>query len=150
MSLADVFDVNPTEVVLEIPVSTEEKQLPVVAEVSDDTENIVDTDFHAARTNQHDLLTMGMASLNTAMRIAAETEEPRAIEVLSGLLKTVSEMNKQLVVMSKDREEVKNERNKRTAKPQQENPSIGHQNNVFVASSADINKLLAEKMKEIK
>ena len=140
MSLSDVFDTEPHDVV----VVTEDPQLPAVV----DDETVVDVDFNTARNNQYDLLTMGMASLNTAMRVASESENPRAIEVLAGMLKTVSEMNKQLVVMSKDREEVKTERVNRKSGGPVATPTIGHQNNLFVASSADINKLLAEKMKE--
>ena len=91
MSLADVFDVESTEVIT-VPIKGYEVSTEVVETVED--EKIVDVDFNKARDNQYDLLTMGMASLNTAMKIAAESENPRAIEVLAGLLKTVSEMNK--------------------------------------------------------
>lgn len=136
-TLAKVFDVeyHPIE-----PVKTE---VPAVKE----TENQEDTDFDTARDVQHELLEMGRAAIGTAMRIASESENPRAIEVLSGLLKNVSDMNKQLVTLHKDKADVKLAK---VGKVQGSGPQIQTQQNLFVGNSADLNKMLADKLAQVK
>lgn len=146
MALHEIFDVQPLNVTPEsdstapTALSTE-----VIAEpIADD---IVEVDFAAARNTQYDLINKGQAALNTAMRIAAESEAPRAVETLALLLKTVSEMNRQLVTISKDREEVRTERSKTRGSV----PTIGNQtNNVYVGSSTDLNSVLNRRIDELK
>jgi hypothetical protein len=134
--LNDVFDVAPSKssTILEV-VDT-----PAVVD-----ENYEDADFLAARGNYYEILTQGKAAINTAMMVANESQNPRAIEVLSGLLKNMADINRQLVQMSKDKQEVKVTRN--GASPHAGPAQIGQQtNNVFVGTSSDLNKLLAEKL----
>lgn len=100
-----------------------------------------DVDFESARANTYELIDQFKASINTAMHVAAETQNPRALEVLGNLLKSAADVNKQLVQMSKDKADVKAAK-KQITNPQQ--PQIGTvQQAVFVGSSADLTKLLA-------
>jgi hypothetical protein len=131
--IAEVFDMTPhTEEISQVVVPTAE-------------ENAEDTDFEYARQNYYELISQGQAAMNTAMRIAAESENPRAIEVLSGLLKNMADVNRQLIQMSKDKADVKTAKGTKTGQPIQQIGSV--QNAVFVGNSADLNKMLAEKMK---
>lgn len=134
--LANVFDVEHHEIV-------EQNQTVVPAA----SENAEDADFENARSNYYEILDQSKATINTAMRIAAESENPRAIEVLANLLKTTADINKQLVQLSKDRQDVKIA--KRTAKTEATSgsvPQIQSQNTiVFSGSSKDLQKLLADK-----
>lgn len=104
-----------------------------------------DVDFDAARGNYYELIDQGKAAINTAMHVAAETQNPRALEVLSGLLKNMADINKQLVMMSKDRADVK------SAKKQVKSadiPQVGHQTNNIIMSGSlrDITRLLKEQV----
>lgn len=133
--LANVFDVPHEEVNLDI------SQTVIPAGEPEDV------DFEIARGNYHEILDQGKAAINTAMRIAAETENPRAIEVLSGLLKNMADVNKQLVQMSKDRQDVKVAKKQNSLPNGGVNtPQIQSQNTVvFTGTSADLSKLLAAK-----
>lgn len=132
--ISEILDIEPHEV--ETNISTE--IVPV-------NENVEDSDFDIVRQNQYELLEQGKAAVNTAMRIAAESENPRAIEVLAGLLKNVSEMNKQLLTLSKDKADIKTA--KRGNGQQVLHPQNNIQNAVFVGNGSELNKLLAEKLK---
>lgn len=102
-----------------------------------------DTDFDAVRTNYYELIDQGKAAMHTAMRIAAESENPRAIEVLSGLLKNMADVNKQLLSLSKDKADIKTAKGTKSAQPIQQIGNV--EQAVFVGNSADLNKILAEK-----
>ncbi len=125
---------------------------PTQVEVVQDNESIIipdggnapeDTDFNYARGNYYEIIEQGKAAVHTAMRIAAESENPRAIEVLSGLMKNMADINKQLIMMSKDKADVKTARGTKSTQPMQQIGTV--QQAVFVGSSSDLNKLLAEK-----
>ena len=97
-NLANVFDIEPEGCVATMHVEQ------VVMEDSKVTE---DSDFDYARGNCYQLIEQGKAAINTAMTVAAETQNPRALEVLGMLIKNMADVNKQLVQMSKDKQEVK-------------------------------------------
>lgn len=140
--LAEIFDVVPHEVVMEVPATVSTSAAPPIV-VGDSVE---DVDFDAARTNTYELIDMSKAAMHTAMKVAANSENPRALEVVGQLLTAAAALNKQLIIMSKDRADVKTAKGTRSTQPVQQ---IGTVNNVaFVGSSAEMNKLLAKKLGE--
>jgi hypothetical protein len=135
-AIAAVFDVEPHDVTVNVD--------PISVSTVDDTE---DEDFNIARMNQLEFLEMGKAALNTGLRIAGESENPRAIEVLSGLLKNVADMNQQLLKLSREKVDIKAARNNAKGPVGQPVQQIGTQQNVtLVGSSADLNKMLADRL----
>ncbi len=139
-SLAKIFDVE--HVAIEPVIST----LPATITPETPVESIEDIDFTAARSNTYDLIDISKAALNTAVRVASESENPRALEVLGQLLKTSSEINRQLIQMSKDKQEVKIAK-KDAGSTVQPQPQINSQNTiVFSGNGAELNKMLAEKL----
>lgn len=102
---------------------------------------VEDVDFDSVRTNQYELLAQGKDAINTAMLIVNETQSPRAMEVLSNLLKTVSDMNKQLLTISKDKADIKATKDNKTSLSL---PQQNIQNAVFVGSSSDLNRKVVE------
>jgi hypothetical protein len=100
-ALDNIFDITPSEKSYE----TVDDLKPIIVDESESSPE--DSDFNYTRQNQVDLIEVGKAAVQTAMKIANESEQPRAIETLAIMLKTASEMNRQLVQMSKDRAEVK-------------------------------------------
>lgn len=135
-ALSKVFDVNPVEVVS--PNGTTTLTVPDGAE---------DEDYSYARARHYELAEKGSEALEIAMRIAHGTENPRAIEVLSGLIKTLSDVNKTMLGLNKDKADVK------TAKTGKGNvtPTIGtavqtQNNTIFVGSSKDLNKLISDQL----
>jgi len=103
-----------------------------------------DEDHLYARAKHYELSEAGSEAIQIALRIARESENPRAIEVLSGLLKNLSDVNKSLLTLNKDKSEAKAAKGKGGGSA----PTIGQavQNqNIFVGSSKDLNKMLANK-----
>ena len=65
-----------------------------------DSDNL-QVDYEYTRDNLRELIEKGKDSLDLAMRIAEETEHPRAIEVLGQMLRSVTDTNDKLMDLNK-------------------------------------------------
>lgn len=136
----EVFDIEPLDSVGGVTMHVKD----VVIEDSKEAE---DADFEYARGNYYEIIEQGKAAVQTSMHIAAETQNPRAMEVLGNLLKTMADVNKQLVQMSKDKQDVKLSRQQAAGKASAPQGAIGTQQNItFVGTSSELNKLIADKL----
>lgn len=97
----EIFEPS-TDIVVNVKPESSVSQLVV-----ETNENPEDADFDYARKNQIDLIETSKTAVQVALKITNESEQARAVETLALMLKTASEMNRQLVIMSKDRAEVK-------------------------------------------
>ena len=77
-------------------------------------------------------------ALDHMMQVAAEAEHPRAFEVLAGMFKTSADMTTQLIDLQKKRHEL----DKLNNEPTQSGVT---NNNLFVGSTAELQKMLAKK-----
>lgn len=130
--LAEVFNV-------EVPSEDKTEQTSLLIQDSKEAE---DADFDFTRGNQYELIMQGRAAIGTAMKIASECEEPRAIEVLSGLLKTVSDMNAQLLKLSKDKADIKVVKKSAGIRGPQQPLLSDNSDAVYTGTSTNLNKLL--------
>lgn len=131
--LSKVFDVAPVEVITQNGES--------ITAVPDGNE---DEDHIYARARHYELAEKGSEALGIAMRVVRESESPQAIKELSGLIKTLSDVNKSLLTLNKDKAEAKTARGGKSSTP---TPAVGTQNNtIFVGSSKDLNKLISEQL----
>lgn len=103
-----------------------------------DSDN-VDNDIEFARRNYYDILVKGSEAMEEMMDVARATEHPRAYEVFSTMMKTMADVNGNLVDLHKKKKDIKKE-DTPAALPGTTN------NNVFVGSTADLQKML---MKDI-
>lgn len=116
-----------------------------VAEVSDEDakqrlrEDEIDEDYRLARSNLHDLLTKGQDALDRLMTVANETEHPRVFEVMSQLMRTIVDTNKDLMEIQKRTKELK-EKSK--------NSPTNVTNALFVGSTSDLQKMLKDAKKQ--
>lgn len=133
--LAEIFDVEPVTV---------EQTVDVVSTVVDD--NPEDSDYELSRAVQRELIEQGRAAINTAMRCAAESEQARSIEVLATMMKTVSDMNAQLLGLAKTKNDIKATKGGKNVVPS--TPQIGTQNILHIGSASDINSILAARIKD--
>ena len=101
-------------------------------------------DFEFARRNYYDLLVKGSEALEEMMEVARATEHPRAFEVLSGMMKNVSDINGNLIDMHKKKKEFNKED---TLK---ELPNQTTNNNVFVGSTTDLQRMLMKDVTPVK
>jgi len=122
------------------PESSEPRRVTEITVQKDD----LDKDYLTVRDNLKELIGKGTTAIDGILNLASETEQPRAYEVLAQLIKTVAETNKDLLDMHNKMKVIKGE-------PQTNNApnSITTNNSIFVGSTADLQKLLRGKMKEI-
>ena len=90
-----------------------------------------------------ELIGQSCEAINTMMALAAESEHPRAFEVLSNMIKDASQMSKDLVALQKTRKEITQEKNA---------PANNTTNNaIFVGSTTELQKFIKgqNKLKKI-
>ena len=57
----------------------------------------IDADYNTSRDTYNDLIDKGRESLELMIEVARESEHPRAFEVLSGMIKNISDVNDKLM-----------------------------------------------------
>lgn len=98
-----------------------------------DKDDKVKTDYEYSRETYYDLLEKGREAMDDMMHVARESEHPRAYEVLSNMIKNLSDVNDKLMDLNKKNKDINQVNNKQ----------IEHQqNNIFLSSTADLQKLL--------
>lgn len=93
-------------------------------------------DLETARENLHHIIQKGTDALDEMIMIAKQSESARAFEVVSTLIKTLADTNKDLVDLAKKKKEI-------FTKDDQQGPNTVN-NNLFVGSTADLQKMLKE------
>ena len=82
----------------------------------------------------YELVEKGKQSLELMIEVARESEHPRAFEVLSGMIKNISDVNDRLMDLNKKKKEIdKKDEIKKIANTT---------NNLFVGSTTELQKLL--------
>lgn len=137
MSLNDAFDI-------EDDVCTSVAQSPVQAvcmPTKQEENTIIEYDYQSARNNLYSILQQGEEALLHALEVAKAKEEPRAFEVVGGLLKQLSDINTQLLDLSEKKQRILEKEKKESPTP----TSVTN-NAIFVGSTDELNKML-NKMK---
>ena len=80
-------------------------------EIKDLTKTDAEQDYNKIRKNLYGLMGTGKEAIDGILKVATEGDAPRAYEVVSQLLKTVSEINKDLMDLHKQVKEVNKEEN---------------------------------------
>ena len=97
-------------------------------------EKNVDNDYKYSRDTYYELVEKGKESLELMIEVARESEHPRAFEVLSGMIKNISDVNDRLMDLNKKKKDLdKKEEIKNIANTT---------NNLFVGSTAELQKIL--------
>lgn len=94
-----------------------------------------DEEIEYAKENIKELIQNGFGALEVLTQLAQQSENPKYFEILSGMLKNLTDMNKSIV----DIEE------KRKIDPKEEKANMTMNNkNVFIGTTSDILKMLKE------
>jgi hypothetical protein len=130
-NLSEIFDCEPVPK-HEVTVS-QDTNLTIV-------EKGIDDDFSKARDNISDLIDKGNSAIDNLLHVAKESEHPRAYEVAANFIKTLSELNKDLLDIHKKKNEI-------NGKPANSNESKGPliDKAVFIGSTNDLINLIREK-----
>ena len=101
----------------------------------------VKDDYDFSRRTYKDLIQVGTRSLDVLAELARESEHPRAFEVLSKTIKDIGDTTEKLMKLQKDKADI-------TKEEREEAKKITN-NNVFVGSTADLQRMLLQKDKVI-
>lgn len=91
-------------------------------------------DYDYSRETYYELIERGKDALENMIEVARESEHPRAYEVLSGMIKNISDVNDRLMILNKGKKELE----KKNDITKVENT----QNNFYLGSTADVQRLL--------
>jgi len=105
-------------------------------------ENEINDDYDYARARYYSLTEKGDEAIDLMLDLARESEHPRAFEVLSTMLKQNAEIADRLMELQKKKKEVR-----LTDNPQQL-PNSMTQNNVYVGSTTDLQRMLHNRINE--
>ena len=102
-------------------------------------EKNVDNDYKYSRDTYYELVEKGKESLELMIEVARESEHPRAFEVLSGMIKNISDVNDRLMDLNKKKKDLD--------KKEEIQKKANTTNNLFVGSTAELQKILKNESK---
>ena len=126
-SLSEILDVEP----IEYEIADTQKE--IVAEVVTDA---VEDDSEFARKNIRELIAKGNTAIDELLVVAKATDHPRAYEVVSGLIKNISDLNKDLLEIH---------RKKKDLAPAKTEKGVNIDKAVFVGSTTELIRMLKGK-----
>jgi hypothetical protein len=95
----------------------------------------VESDYDYIRGSLYNLSEKGNESIELMMELARESEHPRAFEVLGQLIKQNAEITEKLMDLQKNRKKIE--------EPSNNDKEKLTQNNVFIGTATDLQKLLS-------
>jgi hypothetical protein len=120
-----------------------EKNLPGIKKseviIADKEKKDIKDDYELARSTYKDLINTGMRSLDVLAELARESEHPRAFEVLSRAIKDVADTTDKLMELQKNKKALNKE------EVEEEKKRLVTNNNLFVGSTADLQKMILDK-----
>ena len=105
-------------------------------------ENEINDDYDYARSKYYNLAEKGDEAIDLMLDLARESEHPRAFEVLSNMLKQNAEVADRLMELQKKKKEV------RLIDQKQLPNGNMTQNNVYVGSTTDLQRMLHDRINE--
>ena len=99
----------------------------------DSQDHDIDADYEYARDNLRSMINAAQQSIEDLSSIASTSESPRAYEVLSGLIKTIVDANKDLLEL---------QRKVKLLKQEEESKPQNVTNALFVGSTTELQKLI--------
>jgi predicted house-cleaning noncanonical NTP pyrophosphatase (MazG superfamily) len=102
-----------------------------------DDDDQIDRDYEYTRTNLYNIIERGTEALEEVLEVAKQSQQPRAFEVVSTLVKTISDANKDLLELKNKQKSLKGEK----SKPKNVT------NALFVGSTADLQKMIKDMKK---
>ena len=121
-----------------------ERNLPTVSKAKPlVVDKDIKDDYEFSRKTYKDLINTGVGSLDILAELARESDHPRAFEVLSQAIKNIGDTTDKLMSLQKAKKELNKEEKEKEELAQVTN------NNVFVGSTTDLQRLLAQENEKI-
>ena len=128
--LNETFDIQPTEVEVEVQKDDLNAKIEKTSSASED----IRKDYEYTRGNLYSIIEKGQEAINGILELAQESEMPRAYEVAGQLIKNVSDATDKLMDLQKKLKDVNEEK-------EAKGPTTVN-NALFVGSTAELQKLL--------
>jgi len=104
-NLSEIFDVDPIELPeVSESFNVEKSNELVVSDTKDESD--IEVDYSIARNNIKNLIRKGDGAIDELMKVATESEHPRAYEVAANFIKTLADLNKDLLELQKKRKDL--------------------------------------------
>ncbi len=127
-NLSEIFDVEP--IVIGDETHLKPNELMVI-----DTRNAIETDSDLARENIKELIQKGHQAVDELAVIARDSQHPRAYEVMATLIKNMSDLNKDLLQLQKQKKDL-------MISSENKSGDVNVEKALFVGSTAELMKLL--------
>ena len=122
------------EGIFNLPETKKDTEVAVAKKIEPTKEDSeADIDYKYARENLYSIIEKGQESLNTLVDVAQQSQHPRAFEVVSQLVKTLSDTNKDLLELQRKIKVIN--------KDIQEGPKTVN-NSLYVGNTADLQKFI--------
>jgi hypothetical protein len=130
-NLSEALDVEYEEQDLkETPIVKRVANLPMTKEKM---EKDLSADYDSVRSNLKDLIKTGEDAIDGIINVASDTDLPRAYEVAGQMIKTVAEMNKDLLELHNKMKMIKKE---------ETTVNNSTSNSIYVGSTSDLQDLI--------
>ena len=133
-NLSELFDVDKVS----YEIVEDEKTYDIVKDVSKD---VVQEDADFARKNIKELIQKGNIAIDQLLEVAKQSEQPRAYEVASSLIKNLSDLNKDLLELQKRKNDLE-------PKSVTDSKNVNIDKAVFVGSTTELIKMIKQSKKE--
>lgn len=131
--VGEVTTIEPETVSQEVIVPTE--TLPTVIPDEDDSRD-VQYDYEYSRETHRELIDQGQEALTDLLKVAKESQHPRAYEVAANMLKSLSDMTDKLMILQEKKQSIEGKKGGGSERPSQ----INIDKAVFTGSTADLLK----------
>ena len=129
------------EGIFNLPETKKDTEVAVAKKVEPTKEDSeADIDYKYARENLYTIIEKGQESLNTLVDVAQQSQHPRAFEVVSQLVKTLSDTNKDLLELQRKIKVIN--------KDIQEGPKTVN-NYLYVGYTADLQKFFNKRKESV-
>lgn len=142
--LEETLDISPAPTHAHAPTHAREI---VVSDETDAKRKELDkkADYAEVRSNLKDIISNGMSAIDGILEVANEGDSPRAYEVVSQLIKSVTEANKDLMGLHQQMKEL----NRETPESTKRASSITN-NSIFVGSTKDLQRLVKDNFNQLR
>ena len=128
------------EGIFNLPETKKDTEVAVAKKIEPTKEETeADIDYKYARENLYTIIEKGQESLNTLVDVAQQSQHPRAFEVVSQLVKTLSDTNKDLLELQKKVKVIKKD-----IPDQPQNVT----NALFVGNTSELQKMINKRNNE--
>lgn len=136
--LLNVLDLAPTAI---NGVPTVNEKPTEVVEYDQTSEKQIDDDLVFVRKNLYELVETGMDSLTELTNIAKMSQHPRAFEVLNAALKTLADLNKDILEVQQKKKALKIST--------YEGPEVVHNHQHLTLTTTELNRMIDDAKKKM-